>query len=120
MASIFALFMLLKPVLPVVEYAVNYDYIATVLCINKDKPEMKCNGKCHLMKELAKSSQEDNEQPREKRTMVSESHVLFFEEIFDFGLAPVSYPMAAIGCNAFYSDLYSHMDSHSIFHPPLF
>ncbi|MBC8644541.1 hypothetical protein H9W95_12115 [Flavobacterium lindanitolerans] len=52
--------------LPVIEYAINYDYIATVLCINKDKPEMKCNGKCHLMKELAKSSQDDSDQPKEK------------------------------------------------------
>jgi hypothetical protein len=36
------------------DYAINYDYISKVLCINKDKPELKCNGKCHLMKELAK------------------------------------------------------------------
>lgn len=47
---------LFKPVFPVVEYAVNYDYIANVLCINKAKPELKCNGKCHLMQELAKAS----------------------------------------------------------------
>ncbi len=49
--------MLVKPVLPVVEYMVNYDYISKVLCENKAKPKLKCNGKCHLMKELAKASE---------------------------------------------------------------
>ena len=120
MSSIFALFMLLKPVLPVIEYAINYDYIATVLCINKDKPEMKCNGKCHLMKELAKSSQDDSDQPKEKRFMTSESHILFFEEILDFGLVPVKSPLANQSSNTFYSNLYSHLDGRSIFRPPVF
>ncbi|WP_177229064.1 hypothetical protein [Pustulibacterium marinum] len=45
-----------KPIAPFVEYAVNYDYIATVLCINKDKPQMHCNGKCHLTKMVAENS----------------------------------------------------------------
>ncbi|RZJ67624.1 MAG: hypothetical protein EOO50_04915 [Flavobacterium sp.] len=54
-------FFLFKPVFPVVQYVIDYDYIATVLCVNKAKPELKCNGKCHLMKELAKAS--DSEKP---------------------------------------------------------
>ena len=45
---------MLRPIAPFVEYAINYDYISKVLCINKDKPEMNCNGKCQLMKELEK------------------------------------------------------------------
>ena len=47
---------LLKPVSPYLEYAINKDFIANVLCINKDKPALKCNGKCHLKKELKKAS----------------------------------------------------------------
>ena len=34
-------------------YELNIDYITAKYCVNKDKPEMQCNGKCHLMKELA-------------------------------------------------------------------
>jgi hypothetical protein len=30
----------------------NQNYIAQNLCINRDKPEMECNGKCHLQKQL--------------------------------------------------------------------
>ena len=34
------------------EYVLNYDYIKEVLCINKDQPQLQCNGKCHLNKQL--------------------------------------------------------------------
>jgi hypothetical protein len=33
-------------------YLVQYKYYVEVLCENKNKPELKCNGKCHLAKEL--------------------------------------------------------------------
>lgn len=55
---IVALVMLAKPILPVADYIINYDYISKVLCENKAKPELKCNGKCQLMKELAKASEQ--------------------------------------------------------------
>ena len=36
-------------------YWFNYTYYSEVLCENKDKPEMHCNGSCALSKELAKA-----------------------------------------------------------------
>ncbi len=50
---------MLRPIAPFVEYVINYDYIAKVLCINKDKPELSCNGKCQLMKKLEQQQQDD-------------------------------------------------------------
>lgn len=50
---------MLRPFAPFMEYAVNYDYISTVLCVNKDKPKMECNGKCHLVKEVEKQQKEE-------------------------------------------------------------
>ena len=38
-------------------FKLNQTYIAEVLCINKDKPEMGCNGKCHLNKQLKKKAE---------------------------------------------------------------
>jgi hypothetical protein len=35
-------------------YMIRKDYIATTLCENRDKPEMKCAGKCYLKKQLKK------------------------------------------------------------------
>lgn len=49
---------MLKPVMPVFEYVINQDYIAEYLCINKDKPEMDCNGKCYLMQKIQKENEE--------------------------------------------------------------
>ncbi|APG66470.1 hypothetical protein LPB136_10235 [Tenacibaculum todarodis] len=50
---------MLKPIAPFVEYAIKYDYISKVLCINVDKPELQCNGKCYLMKKLENEQKED-------------------------------------------------------------
>ena len=57
-------FSLLKPILPYFEYVLDYDYIATILCINNEKPELKCNGKCYLKDQLSKvnnSGEKDNQ-----------------------------------------------------------
>lgn len=46
----------------------NQDYIAQVLCINRDKPQLKCNGKCHLRKQLKAVEQaERKQQPDSKQ-----------------------------------------------------
>lgn len=59
--SIFlTLFVVFRPLMPLAEYAVNYTYISEVLCINKNKPELHCNGKCYLGKELAKANDSDS------------------------------------------------------------
>lgn len=36
----------------------NQDAIAAEFCVNKDKPELQCNGKCHLKDLLAQSEEE--------------------------------------------------------------
>ena len=49
---------LIKPIQPLIEYHLRYEYFAKKLCLNLDRPEMKCNGKCILMQRLKKASQE--------------------------------------------------------------
>lgn len=34
-------------------YLLNEEYITAQFCINKDKPELKCNGKCHMAEVMA-------------------------------------------------------------------
>lgn len=46
------LIVLLRPAAPLFDYAVNLEYIASELCINKEKPQSTCNGKCYLNSEL--------------------------------------------------------------------
>lgn len=42
---------------PVVHYQLDYTYISEVLCINQDKPQLQCRGKCQLRKNLAQLNQ---------------------------------------------------------------
>jgi hypothetical protein len=44
----------------VVWFNYNKDYIAKNLCENRDKPHMKCCGKCYLKKKLNKVNDEQN------------------------------------------------------------
>lgn len=42
-------------------FELNIDYIIETYCINKEKPELKCNGKCHLATQLNTSTPENND-----------------------------------------------------------
>lgn len=90
MKSLFAIFitavMLFKPLWPIVNYVANYDYIATVLCENKDKPELQCNGQCYLMKQLAKEQQQDPANPFEEDRISLDKNELVFVEKMQFDL----------------------------------
>ncbi len=66
----FALLTLLKSVSQFVWqvwYEVNQEFVANNLCENQAKPELECNGKCYLMKQLQTaevSPVSDNEQQK--------------------------------------------------------
>jgi hypothetical protein len=111
--------MLLKPGFPVLEYVVNYDYISKVLCENKAKPQMNCNGKCHLMKELAKASENEKPISSDKKNASQEFEILFLEEIQSFRIAPVFLPKQ-LKFNTNYSNLYFRLNSDPVFRPPIF
>lgn len=115
---IIVLFMLAKPVIPVLDYIVNYDYIAKELCENKAKPEMHCNGKCHLMKELAKAS-EGEKQQQEKKNVHQELELLFCEPVASIEFAGVI-AVPATKAPSLYNNLYSHQNAVSVFHPPVY
>ena len=108
----------LKPILPVIDYIVNYDYISNVLCENKAKPELKCNGKCHLIKELAKASNDDKPINSDKKNnLTQEVELLFCNEIAEISFRQIYfYNEISIGDN--YANLYFHSVSCSVFHPP--
>jgi hypothetical protein len=117
--AIFAIvFMLLaRPVVPVASYIINYDYITTVLCVNKAKPVMHCNGKCHLMKELAKAA--EKEKPlSDKKLAHQEAEILFYQPVTDYSFS-VFIPSGKNNNPSIYSNLYIPVDQYSIFHPPL-
>lgn len=52
---------MVRPVVPIIEYHANYDYIANVLCENRDRPYLECNGKCYLEKQLKKTNHDTHD-----------------------------------------------------------
>jgi hypothetical protein len=54
----------IRPLLPFLEYYVNYDYISEVLCINKEKPILGCNGKCYLNKQIKKTQESEKQEKK--------------------------------------------------------
>ncbi|WP_243412044.1 hypothetical protein [Flavobacterium sp. 103] len=109
----------LKPIFPVIEYVVNYEYISKVLCENKAKPMMHCNGKCHLMKELAKAAENEKPASSDKKGYTPVAELLFFQEIKTFSIASASFLDKEKNSNS-YSNLYSKSHLDSLFRPPIF
>ncbi len=64
-APILLLCLQLQPVINMAvwgDFLVNNEYIREVLCINKDKPELACGGKCYLMQQLQESQQKQEKE----------------------------------------------------------
>ena len=59
----------MQPALPMVDYVVHYKHISEDLCENKDKPEMHCNGKCYLKKEIRKAMGDENNPAKQNVTL---------------------------------------------------
>lgn len=114
---ILSFFVLFKPLFPLVEYAVNYDYISKTLCINKEKPIMACNGKCYLMSELTKSF--DAEKPiSDKKDNIKSIEISFFQDF-----KPYKFSFSKKNQNqkhSYYSNLYSFLKETCLLHPPNF
>jgi len=87
-----------------------------VLCVNKAKPSMHCNGKCHLMKELAKAADEQKQQS-EKKSVQQQAEVLFCQAITPL-LVPNPFIAETKPVQTGYCNLYFHMGHTSVFHPP--
>lgn len=105
-----------KPIFPILDFVINYDAIQE-LCINKDKPEMKCNGSCHLKKELAKTAQEDNPFTN-KKTVHFLSEILFF----NYCQWELQIPFTAdykTAINSVFQNNYSYLPIFNLAKPPL-
>lgn len=73
-------------------YQMEKEYVATVLCENQDEPEMECNGKCYLTKQLkaAENTPSDTENtiptpttPRIECTVEGTQHYELIYDIID-------------------------------------
>lgn len=47
-------------------FHLNREYIAKVLCENRARPQLKCNGKCYLAKKLKQQQQKQDKETSER------------------------------------------------------
>ncbi|HLA55293.1 MAG TPA: hypothetical protein VK623_04300 [Flavobacterium sp.] len=118
MIFIVCFMMLVRPVVPVLQYILNYDYISQELCVNKETPILGCNGKCYLIKQLAKASESEKPTSSDKKHVLAETTDLFFETIENYDL--FQFEDKSKSLNPGYLDLYKSSDLHSVFRPPVF
>ena len=95
-------------------YSINKKYIASTLCINRYKPQLKCNGKCFLAKKIkeAEKNQEEN----------SGGELKQWAETVPCTAYTTGFEIKAIHQQKVYSTTapasYSFVTGNSIFHPP--
>ena len=46
-----------------ISYFANQVEITDLFCVNKEKPELQCNGKCHLSKQIVEIEKNEQESP---------------------------------------------------------
>lgn len=114
--SIFIIFTIaLRPVLPLINYAVNYDYIVKNLCENRNIPQSTCKGKCYVSKELAKTEKQSGNSQVVK---ISGLDVFVSNDILSFLGQKGSDPEREIKYSDYINGHYSEYFAR-IFHPPL-
>ena len=102
-------------VFTIIDFKINQEYIAAVLCINKDKPASKCNGKCHLSKQLNKQAdQEEKQLPQNSKEKVETLFTAFTYLNIDTSFKLHSSKKASFRYDEFLTSNYLKQ----IFHPP--
>lgn len=94
-------------------YELNPIGFIEALCENKDKPELQCNGKCHLEK-ISKSQDKEQKTPE---SIVDFKELLLFtftSESIDIYLKEYLKKQNPI----IYQNLYSFNTTNDCFHPP--
>jgi hypothetical protein len=64
----------------------NIDYIVEKYCVNKEKPELKCNGKCHLAKKINLDIPSSKDDTKELGTVSEAFFPVFKEKNFKYTL----------------------------------
>ncbi|MGO4708362.1 hypothetical protein AB4Y90_04420 [Chryseobacterium sp. 2TAF14] len=110
-------FTVFRPLIPLVEYAVNYQYISEELCVNRKNVTLHCNGKCYLAKELSKTTDTDSS-PLHK-TKNSGQKLLDIYVLPEIIAVKTTEKSRFSHCSFLYKTGYSFLFLKHIFRPPV-
>jgi hypothetical protein len=114
---IIAILWVFRPALPLVEYAVNYQYIKENLCVNKAKPAMHCNGKCHLRQQLAEKAASKEQSPNPSKSS-SKYKWQLQEMLFEQSAACIRFQLLDEIKVIKFDPAYFFLFGTFVFHPP--
>ena len=96
-------------------YQLNKEYIAEVLCINREKPDLDCGGKCFLTEKLNQANQEEeNDGPVTQQEKIEIPSFLISRYFFQFHTFLIQPEKISLSNK----HLFVHFDSLGVFHPP--
>ncbi|MBU2995613.1 hypothetical protein KO500_04180 [Cellulophaga baltica] len=105
---------LTKPIVPLINYTLNQDYINEFLCINKDKPKLNCNGKCFLAKQIHKQNESDkNNTPKVSK----ENYVIGILTPFSSSIQKIENYI--LNYSTYQPKIYTYKGVYNFFHPPI-
>ncbi len=67
-----------------VYYQANKAYIAKVLCVNKNRPSLHCDGKCYLAQKLKAAEEREEKQTTERLDKMPEIQLFYSSNHFIF------------------------------------
>jgi hypothetical protein len=109
--------MLMAPIF-FVNYELRKDYIIKNYCVNKNRPEMHCDGKCYLAKQIQKAEQEDEKQATNNFiSKLLSLEVVQKNPLFSNYFPAKSFREKSIQ-NFQYKNRISYLHAFSFFHPP--
>lgn len=94
-------------------FEANRDFIAEVLCVNKEKPMTMCNGQCFLDRNLSFAEEETNAQ-----TSVSVKYETTVFITYAFEISLLSKCSSSQKTNGKPAPAYHFDDVRDVFHPP--
>ncbi len=98
-------------------FELNIDYVIETYCINKEKPKLKCNGKCHLAKQLAFSSEAENTEKSFFLSTIYEAFIPVYFQDYSTSLSIKFYKMFTVN-NWSYCKHYTSVYKHHHDRPP--
>jgi len=95
-------------------FEMNRTYIANELCINRNRPELHCNGRCYLMNKLKQAQDKEQKQERQfqKIQLQLQEAIVILPYVFR------QYSTAAIHFRIPLTTGMPVARMNSIFHPP--
>jgi hypothetical protein len=105
---------IIGPVFTIANFYLNQDEIIEAFCENKEKPELNCNGNCHLSKELNKQI---DKVPNQEKNNLNLS--VFLPRAYnDIKLVELKHPKLKKNYNSYYINNYHYVVMDNILHPP--